>query len=542
MASVARRLRGSAAASSLVVMAGYVLSRVTGLLRDVVISAQFGTSGDLGAYRAAFKITDLLYLVIIGGALGSSFIPVFVQVWGRDGAERAWRLASAVMTWALLVLTAASALLFAAAPLITSVLYGGLTAERQTMIAQITRLFLLSPLLLGLGGLAMAALNARDRFTLPALAPVAYNLGIIGGALLLAPALGVWGLAWGVVIGALLYLLVQVPGLLALGARLRLTFGREVSELRAIGQQMAPRVLGQSAAQISIVVTASLTAWLARGDERMAGLDYAYQLMLLPFGIFSLSLSTVAFPKLARLHAEGRSDELAADVRRTLAVILLLTIPAAVALATLAVPLVRLLFGRGAFGEQSVIDTAAPLLGYASALPAFAASEILIRAFYAMQRTWLPVLIGLLQVTLNLALGTLALLAGGDTSALALCFSVANNVEALLLFMLLARLLPSLWRAPALWRSLLAALGAATLLGLALWFVLRRSLPLLPFLAAGSPYRWPADFPALALWLGAMGVAGAALYAGAAALLGAREVRAFLGRGRARINADQHKV
>src|SRR5690349_16184363 len=88
--SVVRRLRGSRAASSLVVMAGYVLSRVTGLLRDVVISAQFGTSGELGAYRAAFKITDLLYLVIIGGALGSSFIPVFVEVWGRDGAERAW--------------------------------------------------------------------------------------------------------------------------------------------------------------------------------------------------------------------------------------------------------------------------------------------------------------------------------------------------------------------------------------------------------------------------------------------------------------------
>lgn len=530
LSSVARRLRGSAAAGSLVVMAGYLLSRATGLLRDVVISAQFGTSGDLGAYRAAFKITDLLYLVIIGGALGSSFIPVFVQVWGHDGAARAWRLASAVMTWALLVLTGASAALFVAAPALTGWVYSGLAAERLTMIAQMTQLFLLSPLLLGLGGLAMAALNARDRFTLPALAPVAYNLGIIGGALLLAPTLGVWGLAWGVVLGALLYLLIQLPGLVALGARLRPTLGRELAELRTVGRQMAPRVLGQSAAQISIVVTASLTTWLARGDERMAGLDYAYQLMLLPFGIFSLSLSTVAFPKLARLYAEGRVDELAGNVRRTLAIILLLTIPAAVALSALAVPLVRLLFQRGAFGEQSLAYTVAPLLGYASALPAFAASEILIRAFYAMQRTWLPVLVGLLQVALNLALGSAALYYGGGTNALALCFSVANNAEALLLFALLARLLPGLWRAPALWRSLGAALGAAALLALALRGLWLLSLPPLPFLALGGAYRWPADFAPLLLWLCAVGAVGAALYAGAAALLGAREVRAALAR------------
>jgi putative peptidoglycan lipid II flippase len=530
--SVVRRLRGSRAASSLVVMAGYVLSRVTGLLRDVVISAQFGTSGELGAYRAAFKITDLLYLVIIGGALGSSFIPVFVEVWGRDGAERAWRLASGVMTWALLVLAAASAALFVAAPLVTSWVYGGqgFSPADLELVTGLSRLFLLSPLLLGLGGLAMAALNARDRFTLPALAPVVYNLGIIAGALLLAPTLGVWGLAWGVVGGALLYLLIQLPGLALLGARLRLTLGRGLAELRTIARQMAPRVLGQSAAQVSIVVTAALTARLAAGNERIAGLDYAYQLMLLPFGIFSLSLSTVAFPKLARLHAEGRDDELAGDVRRTLAIILLLTIPAAVALWALAVPLVRLLFQRGEFGEQSLADTVAPLLGYASALPAFAAAEILIRAFYAMQRTWLPVLVGLLQVTLNLALGSAALLAGGDTSTLALCFSVANNVEALLLFALLARLLPGLWRSPALWRSVGAALGATALLALALASLSRASLPLLPSLALGGVYRWPGDFAPLALWLLAAGALGAALYGVAAAALGAREVRGLAAR------------
>src|SRR5262249_39591101 len=159
-------------------------------------------------------------------------------------------------------------------------------------------------------------------------------------------------------------------------------------------RQMAPRLVGQSAAQASILVTAYLTARLALGAERISGLDYAYQLMLLPFGIFSLSLSTVAFPRLAQLYADRQLDTLMASVRRTRALIVSLPWRAAVALSALHVPLVRLLFQRGNFDEESLRFTIAPLIGYASALPAFAASEILTRPFYAMQQTRPPVLVG----------------------------------------------------------------------------------------------------------------------------------------------------
>lgn len=525
--------------NSMIVMSGYVLSRITGLGRDVVIARHFGTSADLGAYYAAFRVTDLLYMVIIGGALGSSFIPVFIQVWQRDGVERAWHLASAVVSWALLLLALASTVLWLLAPALTARIFGG-TATDVALTAHIIRLFLLSPLLLGLGGLAMAALNAQDRFTLPALAPAVYNLGIIGGAVLLAPQWGVWGLSWGVIIGAALYLLIQLPGLWRMGMRLQVTFGRQLMELKTIAQQMTPRVFGQAASQISLLITAALTTRLALGFEQLAGLNYAYQLMLLPYGVFALSLSTVAFPRLARLIAEGQHTELHASVRRTLAIILCLTLPATAGLLILNIPLVRLLFQRGEFDQVSLAHTVAPMLGYATALPAFAASEILIRTFYAMQKTWPPVLIGLFQVALNLSIGTLALMLGGDVSMLTLAFSFANNVEVLLLFILLGRQQPGIWHDRPLWHSIRAALLATGVVAL-FWYGMKYySLAWLPFLALTGQYVWQRDSILLLLWLVVVGGAGCVLYMLVAAAFGMHEAQELWARLRRYLSRASH--
>lgn len=535
LVALLRRVRGPWL-NSLIVMGGYLLSRATGLLREVVISAQFGTSADLGAYRAAFKVTDMLYMVIIGGALGSSFIPVFIQVWDREGAARAWRLFNAVITWALMLLVLASILVGVAAPSLV-LLYGQQEVVGRTLdldlTAHLVQLFLLSPLLLGLGGLAMATLNARDHFVLPSLAPALYNLGIIGGALLFAPWWGIWGLAWGVIIGAWFYLVVQLPGLWNIGMRVRPTFGRGLTELRTVAWQMGPRVVGQAAAQISILVTGALTARLMMGAERLAGLDYAYQLMLLPYGIFSLSLSTVAFPRLARLFSEGKQQELEDRVRRTVRVILFLTLPAMVALMVLAVPLVRLLFQRGAFDHLSLAYTVIPLPAYAAALPAFSLSEILIRTFYARQQTWIPVLVGILQVGLNLGLGILVLHLGGGVGALALAFSVANNLEAWVLVRVLARQVPGIWHDRGFWRSVRASMLATLALALVLWAVREGSIATggWSFLAMEGDYLWPTHLPALLGWLAVVGVVAGGVYVGGAAGCGSEEVRLFWQKG-----------
>ncbi|MGQ9925845.1 MAG: murein biosynthesis integral membrane protein MurJ [Chloroflexaceae bacterium] len=533
LSSRLRRISTGAARHSLIVMGGFVLSRITGLARDIVATYFFGTSAAAAAYRAAFSIVDLLYLIIIGGALGSSFIPVFIEVWERGGQRRAWRLASAVVTWSLLALAVASAAVFVAAPGVVGLLYGGRGFDAATLdlTVALARLFLLSPLLLGLGGLAMATLNAREHFAMPALAQSVYNLGITLGAVVGGlTGLGIWGMAWGVVIGALLYLLVQLPPLWGIGMRLRLTLGRGMEEVGRIARQMGPRVVGQAAAYLSIVVTLALTARLPSGDAKVAGLGYAYQLMLLPYGIFSLSLSQVAFPRLARLVAEGRYADLSADVRRTLATILWLTLPATAGLLALGFPLGRALFERGAFDARSLQYTVQALAGYALALPAFAASEILIRAFFAMQRTWTPVLVGVFQVSLNLTLGVSLLRAGGDVGALAFAFSIANTIETLLLFALLGRALPGLWREPRLWRSLGASLAGAIALGALLSGLTAASRSLVPALSTGYAYQWTRDLPVVLLWLAGVGSAGALAYLALTLALGAAPARVVAGR------------
>ncbi|MCS6888296.1 MAG: murein biosynthesis integral membrane protein MurJ, partial [Chloroflexus sp.] len=195
-------------------------------------------------------------------------------------------------------------------------------------------------------------------------------------------------------------------------------------------------------------------------------------------------------------------------VRATLGRILWLTLPATAGLITLGPALARVLFERGAFDSLSLSYTAGALTGYAFALPAFAASEIMIRTFYAMQRTWPPVLIGIGQVSVNIGLGTALLMAGADVSGLAIAFSIANSLEALALAIVLGRALPGLWQAPWLWRRLLMCLGASFAIGM-LWWYARALIP------GGTPaanYRWPDDLAGLLIGLAAAGGIGVAIY------------------------------
>lgn len=516
-------------ANSLIVTAGYVLSRALGLARDSLFARQFGTTDAADAYRAAYKLPDLLYLIIIGGALGSAFIPIFGELLTRDGRERAWRLASEVMNLALLALAAVSAIVAVVAGPLVGLLYAAYSPEKQALIVDLTRLFLLSPLLLGLGGLAMATLNTLDEYTLPALAPAIYNLGIIGGIVFLAPRWGVYGVAYGVIAGAALYLIIQVPGLVRAGMRYSAAIGLRDAAVRRVAWLMAPRVFGQSATQLNIIVMASIASSL--GEGRVAALDQAYQLMLLPHGIFALSLGTVSFPAMARAYAAGDLDDVRRAMRTILRTVLWTVVPSAVALAVLRTPVVRLLFQRGAFTDESTQLVASALLLYATALPAFAASEILIRTFYAMQDTRTPVAIGLLTVTLNVALSWLLVRQlGYGHVALAGAFSVANNLEALLLALLLRRRLGALDPTGGLRRSARQTLLGAAIMGAALWGLAALSQRWLPWLSSAASYAAGRDLPALAGWLLLAGAAGLAVYVGASVMQGSEELGVVGGR------------
>lgn len=498
--------------NTLIVALAYLFSRALGLIRDIIISAQFGTNPELDAYRAAFVVIDLIYLVISGGALGSVFISVFGGMLGEGRSEDAWRLASGVFNLACVALVLACVLVVAfAEPLVAFSVASGFDAEQRRLTAQLVQLMVVQPLLLGIGGLAKAALESFDKFTLPALGANLYNLGIICGALL-GVWLGIYGLVVGVVLGALLFLLVQLPGLRAVGARYIPGSGVHTPGVMQVGWLLLPRLFGQSAWQINLIAMASFASLL--GSGAVAANAYALQLMLLPHGLIALSLGTVLYPVLARLSGQGDLDGVRVQVLAALRRVVFLVLPAAVLLGVLPVPILEALFQRGAFDVRSAELTAAALAAYAPGLLGFAAAEILVRSFYALQDTRTPVLIGIAAVAINLLCGAAAVASGLGLSGLGWAFSIANTYEALALLVLLVIRLGG---APAaFWSALvrMALCAAACALLLVLGLAARTA-----WLPALQPYNWPTDFLPLLLWLGIVALLAGCAYIGVALVL-----------------------
>ncbi|MBK9941082.1 MAG: murein biosynthesis integral membrane protein MurJ [Kouleothrix sp.] len=510
--------------NTLIVAGGYLLSRLLGLVRDIIISSQFGTQAEYGAYRATFNLIDLIYIVVAGGALGSAFIPVFSGMLAERREHEAWRLASGLLNLASIGLIAAGLLIgLLAEPIVAATIGSGFAPAQRTLTVQLLRLMLVQPVLLGLGGLAKATLESFDRFALPAIGANLYNLGIIGGALL-APWLGIYGLVWGVVAGAALFLLIQLPGLLSVGARYSPVLGRGIPGLRQVGTLLAPRLFGQAAWQINLIAIASFASLF--GAEAVAANGYALTLMLLPHGLIALSLGTVIFPQLARLHAAGNQAAFRATTLNALRSVLFLALPAAALLAALAAPIVRVLFERGKFSAESTALTAQVLVFYAFGLAAFAAAEIVVRSFYAMRDTRTPVLVGAAMVLANIGLGWAFIRAGMGLPGLALAFSIANTAEAGTLLLLLERRLGRL--GGAFWRALAGMLLAA-LLAAAVLLLARGQLPML---APGRPYSWRSEILPLGLWLAAAAGLAGLVYGGTAWLLGLPEARGALVRAR----------
>lgn len=423
-----------ARAASLV-MAAFVLSRVLGLGREIIIGNEFGTSRELDAYLAAFRIPDTIFQLIAGGALGSAFIPVFTSCLARDREGEAWRLASSIMNTVLAVLTACAVFAALLAPwLVRHVVVPGFSPAQQSLTVHLMRYMLIAPVVFGLSGVVMGILNSYRHFLLPALAPAVYNLSIIAGAALLAPSVGVYGLVIGVVAGSFLHLGVQLPQLVRQGLAYRPVIDVHDPGVREVGRLMLPRMLGLATVQVNFLVNTLLASMLAEGS--LAALNYAWMLMLLPQGIFAMGIATAAFPTFSDLAARGRIDDLRATLSDTLGLILFLSIPSAVALIVLGEPLTRLLLERGRFDPSSTQSVAWALQFYALGLVAHSALEVLTRAFYSLHDTRTPVVIGAGAMVLNVILSLLLvgpLLHGG----LALANSLATVLETAVLVILI---------------------------------------------------------------------------------------------------------
>jgi putative peptidoglycan lipid II flippase len=515
------KIQNRLAVNTAIVGGAFIVSRVLGLLREAVIAGQFGTSGQYDAYVAAFGVPDTLFLLIIGGAVGSAFIPVFTGLERTGKPAQAWHLASTLINASVVLLSLSGIIMGLAAPaLVAWIIAPGLPPERQALVVDLTRILLLSPLFMGLGGWAQGILNARQRFALSALAPVFYNLAIIAGALFLVPLWGIYGLAWGVVIGAMLHFAVQVPGLVRVGMRYSLRLNVRDEGAGEVGRLILPRILGQAAFQANIIAVRAIGSFLSTG--RISALNYSYQLMMLPHGVFALSLATVTFPTMAAQYAEGNLDGMRGTLARAVKVLLFLTLPSAVGLFMLREEIVIMLFQLGAF-QQRDTQLVASALGYFSlGLVAYAVVEVLTRGFYALHDTATPVAVSVATVLFNIGL-SIALVQWlhwgyWGHEGLALSLAITTTVEMVLMWVLLGRKLPG-WGLGG--EGLLLSLAKSGAAAAGMGLILAIALPALrSLISAGDGNK----LAAIVLTLVGIGL-GALIYLGIARLLRSEEVQ-----------------
>jgi putative peptidoglycan lipid II flippase len=456
----------SLARAATTVSLAFVASRALGLLREVVIGQQFGTSPELDAYIAAFRVPDILFQLIAGGALGSAFIPTFSAYLARGDQEGAQRLGAGVINLILAALSLLALVMAIFAPwLVANLVAPGFPPTQQLLTANLMRLMLVSTVVFGVSGIVMGILNAQQHFLVPALAPIVYNLAIIGGALWLGPLFGVSGLAAGVVVGAFGHLLIQTPALARAGFRWQPILDLRDEGVREVARLMGPRMVGLAVTQLSFLVNTILASGLAAGS--LAALNYAWLLMLLPQGIVAQALATAVFPTFAAQAARGESAEMRATFSTALRSLLFLMLPAAVGLLIAREPIIELLLQRGRFTVSSTSLTAFALQFYALGLLGHSILEIITRAFYALHDTRTPVVVGVAAMALNIAL-SLLLIGPLSFGGLALANTVATTLEALsLLWLLRGRMGGVDGRALA--PATLKMAGAAAVMGICLY-------------------------------------------------------------------------
>jgi putative peptidoglycan lipid II flippase len=495
------------------VMAAFLLSNLVGLLRQVVVLNAFGTSGEMDAFTAANRVSETLFNLVAGGALASAFIPTFTSLLTKEDRQGAWRLASAIANLILVILTLAALLAWVFAPWIVRYLLApGFTADpaQEDLTVQLMRLMLPSAVIFGLSALVMGILNSYQVFFIPALAPAMYQVGMILGILFLAPALGIFGLAWGVVLGAALHLLVQVPLLRRQHGLYTATLGLDQPDVREVGRLMGPRLLGVAAVQVNFWVNIWLASRMAEGS--VIGVAVAFMLMLMPQAAIAQSIAIAALPTFSAQAARGRLEEMRASLAASLRGVMLLSLPASLGLVLLRQPLVAMLYQRGEFTSRSTELVAWGLLWYAVGLVAHSLVEVLARAFYAMHDTKTPVFIGIGAMVLNMVFSFVfsALFTRWGWmphGGLALANSLATALEMIALLAIMRRRLSGLEG-----RNLLQAAGQAALgtfaLALALWGWL----------------SWTEGQPA---WLAAVGgvLLGGVVYGGMIWILRVREAR-----------------
>lgn len=445
-----------------VALLGFLASGVLGIIRTSIINSTFGAGAALDAFTTAQRIPELIFVLVAGGALGSSFIPVFARYLRNENDEQAWKLASATITLSSLAAMVLSLVVVLFAPWIVGVVLApGQLPEVQPLTVSLIRIMMLTPFIFSISGLMMGILQTYGNFVLPSLAISMNSIGQIIGALVLARILppltgsvaqvgnaNVYGLAWGAVLSAVLHLAIQLPGLGAIqtqSPKIRFLPNWRTAGLVEVLLMMGPRVLGLGVAQLNFIVNTNFASRMVEGSQ--AVLTTAWTLMFTILGVIGQSIGTAVFPTLAALAAEGNMDGYKDRLARALRSVIFLALPATIGLIILGGPFIALLFQRNSWTAEDTAGTAWALAFFSIGITGHAGLEVLSRAFYALGDTKTPVVIGVMSLVANIILSAVFIqfvgdpgsLARGPFAGLALANSLTTLAEALALWLVLRR-------------------------------------------------------------------------------------------------------
>lgn len=412
---------------ALVVAVFYLINGILALLRNGLLAGKFGAGRELDIYYSAFRIPDLIYVILISGALSAGFIPLFAEKFSKS-KEEAWGFSNNILTTLTFILAIGALIIAIFAPLVVRLIVPGFDDASQQAVAKLVRIMMIQPVLLGFSNILAGILQNFKRFFITSLAPVFYNIGIIFGIVVLVPTMGLKGLAWGVVLGALFHLLIQIPSLKNLGFPFKFSLNFKSDNLKKIFVLMAPRTLGLISIQINFLIVTIIASTLSKGS--LSIFNFANDLQSLPQNVFAISFAISAFPVLSQLF--DKKEEFIKTYRDTIKNILFFMVPIAIFYFIFRSQIIKLTLGYGKFNFQNdalIID----VLGiFAIGMIGQSLLPLLIRIFFSMKDSIRPFLAGLLGNALNVVL-SLILSKEFGVRGLALAFAISGYSNLFLL-------------------------------------------------------------------------------------------------------------
>ncbi len=440
--------------AAVILAATTLLSKILGLLRDRLLAGRFGIGDELDVYFAAFRLPDLIYSIVVMGAISSAFIPVFAQYWQKNKNE-AWHLTSGIFNLLTLILIVLAGIFIIFAPWLISFIAPGFSGEKKEITVILTRIMFLSPIFLGMSSILSGVLQYFNRFFVSSLAPIMYNLGIIMGIIFFVPKMGLVGLAWGVVFGAFLHFLIQLPSAIYSGFHWQKIMTLYHEGIKKIVSLMIPRTVGLAGAQINFWVITAIASTLSAGS--IAVFNLSNNLQYIPIGIIGISFATASFPRLAKFFAQKDKESFSCGFFSTFNQILFWVLPVTVIFFLLRAQIVRIVLGTGQFGWVDTRLTAAALGLFAFSVFAQSLIPLISRAFYSLEDTRTPVFINILGILINIILSFLfvwilrqdslftsfisrALKLGGIQDFSVLGLPIAFSLSSIFTFLLLIRI------------------------------------------------------------------------------------------------------